>query len=220
MPVVEVFTGYPGSTQALVDRLDYPSHLLAALRAGAAQSMTLVMLRPSVTYPRDTECTNVPHGPRAFDYFAADVPAVVSQTFGLRATGYATIGDSTGGMCATKLAVIDPQRFTVAASLSGYYRAITDFTTGDLYGGSRKVRDENDIMWRLEHLPPPRISLLVGTALTEGGADGYRSAQRLLALVRPPMSAEEIVLSHGGHNFATWNLEIPRALVWISRRLG
>ena len=219
MPITEVFTGYPGSTAALVDRLGYPTHLLAALQHGTAKPMVLVMMRPSVTYPRDTECTNVPGGPQAFSYFSTDVPSVVDRVFGLHPTGFAAIGDSTGGMCATKLAVIDPQRFTVAASLSGYYRAITDWTTGNLYGGSVAVRNANDIMWRLAHLAPPRISLLVGTALTEGGADGYQSAQRLLALVRQPMSADEIVLNHGGHNFATWNLEIPRALAWMSQHL-
>lgn len=220
LPLAEVFTGYPGSTAALVDRLDYPSHLLAALRTGAARPMVLVMLRPSVTYPRDTECTNVPGGPQAFSYFASDVPAVVERAFGLNATGYAAIGDSTGGMCATKLAVVDPQRFSVAVSMSGYYHAITDFTTGNLYGGSQAVRNANDVMWRLTHLPMPRVSLLVGTSLTERGADGYASAQRLLQAVRAPMSADEIVLSHGGHNFWTWNLEIPRALAWMSAHLA
>ena len=220
LPVAEVFSGYPGSTAALVDRLDYPDHLLADMRARTAKPMVLVMLRPSVTYPRDTECTNVPHGPQAFSYFASDVPAVIERVFGLQPTAFAAIGDSTGGMCAAKLAVVDPRRFTVAASLSGYYRAITDFTTGDLYGGSTVVRNRNDIMWRLRHLAPPPVSLLVATSLTEHGADGYTTAQRLLALVHAPMSADEIVLNHGGHNFATWNVEIPRALSWMSARLA
>lgn len=220
MPIVEVFSGYPGSTYGLMDRLDYPAHLLSALRAGTARPMVLVMLRPSVTYPRDTECTNVPHGPQAFSYFASDVPSAVADIFGLHPTARAAIGDSTGGMCATKLAVLDPQQFTAAVSLSGYYHAITDFTTGDLYGGSTTIRHLNDIMWRLANLPQPHVSLLICTALTEPGADGYRSAQRLLALVRPPLSADEIVLNHGGHNFATWNVEIPRAMVWLSRHLA
>ena len=214
MPVVEVFTGYPGSTLLLVDRMHYPTQLVHAIDAGT-KPMALVLLRPSVTYPRDTECTDVPHGPQAFSYFANDVPSVVASAFGLRPTSYAAIGDSTGAMCAVKLAVTDPNRFTAAVSLSGYFRAVRDVTTGDLYGGSTTVRHLNDIIWRLQHLPPPPVSVLVATSLTERGADGYKSAQRFLALVHAPMSADEIVLSRGGHNFETWNRELPDALRWL-----
>ena len=218
MPMVEVMTGYPGSTLLLVGRLHYPSYLLASMSSGT-QPMVLVLLRPSVTYPRDTECTNVPHGPQAFTYFANDVPSVVASTLALRPTSYGAIGDSTGAMCAVKLAVTDPQRFVAAVSLSGYFRAVHDITTGDLYGGSTTVKNLNDIMWRLRHLPLPRVSLLVATSLTEKGADGYKSAQKLLALVHAPMSADEIVLSHGGHNFETWTQEIPPALRWLGTHL-
>jgi hypothetical protein len=218
MPMVEVMTGYPGSTLLLVDRMHFPSYLLDAMNRGT-QPMVLVLLRPSVTYPRDTECTNVPHGPQAFSYFANDVPSVVASAFALRPTSYGAIGDSTGAMCAVKLAVTDPQRFVAAVSLSGYFRAVRDITTGDLYGGSKTVRHLNDIMWRLEHLPLPPVSVLVATSLTERGADGYKSAQKLLALVHAPMSADEIVLSRGGHNFETWTQEIPPALRWLGAHL-
>ena len=218
MPVVEVMTGYPGSTLLLVDRMHYPSYLLTAMDSGV-KPMVLVLLRPSVTYPRDTECTDVPRGPQAFTYFARDVPSEVASAFALRPTSYGAIGDSTGAMCAVKLAVTDPHRFVAAVSLSGYFHAVRDFTTGDLYGGSTAVRNANDIMWRLRHLPLPRISVLVATSLTEHGADGYRSAQKLLALVHAPMSADEIVLSRGGHNFETWTREIPPALRWLGTHL-
>ena len=218
MPMVEVMTGYPGSTLLLVDRLHYPSYLVAAMDKGT-EPMVLVLLRPSVTYPHDTECTDVPHGPQAFSYFANDVPSVVASALALNPTSYGAIGDSTGAMCAVKLAVADPQRFVAAVSLSGYFHAVRDITTGDLYGGSTAVRHLNDIMWRLQHLPVPPVSLLVATSLTEKGADGYRSAQKLLALVHAPMSADEIVLSHGGHNFETWTREIPPALTWLGTHL-
>jgi len=151
--------------------------------------------------------------------FADDVPASVAGVFALHPTSFGAIGDSTGAMCAVKLAVMDPQRFNAAVSLSGYFHAITDFTTGDLYGGSTTTRNMNDIMWRLQHLPLPAVSLLVATSLTEKGADGHGAAQRLLALVRAPMSADELVLSRGGHNFETWTREIPSALRWFGWHL-
>lgn len=220
MPVVEVLTGYPGGTNELVDRLHYPDALLATVRTHEAKPAVLVMLRPSVTYPRDTECTDVPDGPQAFTFFATDVPDVVKAEFGLSSAAFGAIGVSTGGMCAIKLAVTDPRRFTAAVALSGYFHAIKDFTTGNLYGNSVTVRDNNDIVWRLRHLAMPSTSVLVGTALDERGNDGYRAAQQFLHLVRAPMSADEMVLDHGGHNFRTWRREIPRALRWLSQHLA
>jgi S-formylglutathione hydrolase FrmB len=219
MPMVIVLSGYPGSTMALIDRLHYPTDMLAAINSGAPP-MVLVMMRPSVVYPRDTECTDVPNGPQAFSYFAHDVPDVVSGALGLHPSSYGAIGDSTGALCAAKLAVMDPQRFTAAVSLSGYFHAIGGLGTGNLYGGSKSVRNSNDIIWRLKHLPLPHVSLLVATSLTEHGADGYGSAQQLLSLVHSPMSADEIVLNRGGHNFETWNREIPTALRWLAGKLG
>jgi hypothetical protein len=218
MPMVEVMTGYPGSTLLLVDRLHYPSYLLSAIDQGV-QPMVLVMLRPSVTYPRDTECTNVPNGPQALSYFSRDVPDGVAASFGLQTPSYGAIGDSTGAMCAVKLALTDPQQFVAAVSLSGYFHAVRDITTGDLYGGSTATRHLNDIMWRMGNLPLPAVSLLVATSLTERGADGYHSAQQLLTLVHPPMSADEIVLNQGGHNFQTWTRELPPALRWLGAHL-
>jgi hypothetical protein len=34
------------------------------------------------------------------------------------------------------------------------------------------------------------------------------------------MSADELVLDHGGHNFRTWGREIPYAMRWLSDRFA
>lgn len=219
LPVVEVLTGYPGSELNLVARLHYPGLLWRGIRAGTTRPMVLVMLRPTVAPPRDTECTDVPGGPQALSYFAQDVPQAITTRYRLKPSGLGVIGDSTGGYCAVKLALLHPERFRAAVSLSGYYHAIHDVTTGDLWGGSRVLRDLNDPTWRLQHLAAPPISLLVATTREERGPDGYATAQRFLHLVKPPMSADELVLAQGGHNFATWEKQIPEALAWLSDHL-
>src|SRR5581483_2779961 len=43
--------------------------------------------------------------------------------------------------------------------------------------------------------------------------------QAWMRLVHLPMTADELVLSHGGHNSESWNREIPYALSLISARL-
>ena len=54
-PGVEVMSGYPGATRAMVARMQYPDVFLSQLQAHRAKPMVLVMLRPTAAPPRDTE---------------------------------------------------------------------------------------------------------------------------------------------------------------------
>jgi S-formylglutathione hydrolase FrmB len=128
------------------------------------------------------------------------------------------LGDSTGGYCALSLAMRGPDSFTAAVSLSGYYKAIEDSTTGDLFGGSQDLRNQADLMWRLKNLPPAPISLLVTSSKTE--AD-YKSTQAFIKAVsaKPPYTISSLLLESGGHNFNTWNQETPQALPWLASKL-
>jgi S-formylglutathione hydrolase FrmB len=182
--------------------------------------MVLVMMRPTVAPPRDTECTDVPGGPQTETYFAKDVPAQITARYRVAAgpRNWAVIGDSTGGYCALKLALRDPGSFSVAVGLSADYGAPKDATTGDLYGGSAQRRRENDLMWRLGHLPHPPVSLLVTTS--RKGEHNYKDTLRFIRLAGAPTHISSIVLPSGGHNFNTWNREVPPAMEWISARLG
>ncbi len=94
-----------------------------------------------------------------------------------------------------------------------------DVSTGDLWGGSGAVRDHNDLVWRLKHLPPPPVSVFLGTSRTERGPDGFDVAQSFLHLFRAPASGDAYVLPSGGHSFTTWAREIPAALRWLSGKL-
>jgi hypothetical protein len=221
-PGVEVMTGYPGHEQSLVTRMHYPDQALAAVRAHRAQPMVLVMLRPSVTEPRDSECTDVPAGPQAMTFFSQDVPAAIESALRVRPTGWGIMGDSTGGYCATKIAMMRSDVFSAAVSFSGYYHALHDSTTGDLWGGSAVVRDLNDPLWRLHHLPEPPIGLFASIARGEGGPQGYHDTvllQRAVAAAHGRLRFTCVVLPDGGHNFAAWSTVMPRAFSWLSAQL-
>lgn len=110
--------------------------------------------------------------------------------------------------------------YSAAAALSPDYKVSNDPTTGNLFGEGRdrvRRRQEHDLMWRLRHLPAPRVDVLVGTS--RSGEKNYPAAQAFLAAVKPPMTATSVVLPHGSHNFATWRRELPEALSWMDRSL-
>ena len=135
-PAAEVLTGYPGNDLSLVNRMNYPQVVQQQVAAGHARPMVLVMLRPTVVPPRDTECTDVPAGPQVETFLAQDVPVAIRDALRVRPVGWGAIGDSTGGYCAAKIAMMHSDVFSAAVALSGYYHTLQDSTTGDLWGGS------------------------------------------------------------------------------------
>ena len=218
-PAVEVFTGYPGTTSNLVRRMHYPDVLLKEISAGRSRPMVLVMLRPTVVPPRDTECTDVPAGPQTLTYFAEDVPRAISSSLRVAPTGWGAMGDSTGGYCATKLAMTHSSVFTAAAALSGYYHTLRDGTTGDLWGGSPQVRQLNDLEWLLRHQPAPPVAVYASIGADEHTHTGLADTRKFAALVRPPMSMTTVVVPGGGHNFRSWSEVMPAALDFLSHHL-
>lgn len=219
-PVTLAFTGYPGNAQNLITHLRLPQTAAREIAAGRMPPTIIVMLRPTVAPPRDTECTDVPHGPQAETFFAEDVPAALTSAYRTadRAAGWSALGDSTGGYCAVKLAMRHSDRYSAAVSLAGYYHALKDFTTGDLYGRSKAYRDENDPLWLLRHQPAPPVNLLLTTSRV--GEKDYAQTRQFLALVRPPTHVASIILPFGGHHFSTWQRELLPALHWLGARLN
>ncbi len=219
-PAVLVLTGYPGDPKSEITRLNLPGAAAAGTAAGGLRPTIFIMMFSSVDMPRDTECTDIPGGPHAATFFSQDVPLAVEQEFRVAAGpgSWGVMGDSTGGYCAVKLAMMHSDRFSAAVSLSGYYSALKDFTTGNLYGRSAAYRSENDLFWRLTHDPPPPVSVLLTSSRV--GESDYQPTMRFLHFIRPPMHGYALILPEGGHNFRTWKRELGQALGWLSQRLA
>jgi enterochelin esterase-like enzyme len=220
-PVSVVLTGYPGTAQALVDKLHYPSTALQLAKAGKMQPMILVMLRPTVAPPRDTECVDVPGGPQTERFFAKDLRDAVMARYRVDKTpaSWGIVGDSTGGYCALKIAMHHPGSYAAAVGLSPYYKAPIDPTTGDLFHGDKNLQNRSDLFWTLKHLAAPETSLLVTSSRV--GEHNYKDTLKFIKLVQATnvTRISSIILPSGGHNFNTWRREIPPMLQWLSQRL-
>ncbi|QOV36514.1 esterase [Streptomyces ferrugineus] len=221
-PAAVVLTGYPGTARALVDKLDYPRTAGRLVADGRMRPMVLVMMRPTVAPPRDTECVDIPGGPQTETFFAKDLPDAVSGHYrvGHGPGGWGIIGDSTGGYCALKLAMHHPRVYGAGAGLSAYYKAPIDATTGDLFQGDAELRNRANLWWYLKHMPAPDTSLLVSSSKV--GESNYKDTLKFIERVKANgvTRISSIILESGGHNFNTWRREIPGTLEWMSGRLS
>ncbi|MCK7623824.1 esterase family protein [Streptomyces sp. RS10V-4] len=221
-PVMVVISGYPGGIMNLAQHLQIPQNAGRLIAQGKMQPTVLVMVRPTIAPPRDTECVDVPGGPQAETFFTKDLPDAMKATYrvGHDPSAWGAFGYSSGGTCSLQLAMRNPDAYTSAVSLSGDYAIKDDLTTGSLFGpgpaGARRQR-EHDLLWRLEHLPAPQVSALVASS-RQGEAD-YGDTMKFLHAVKPPMRADSIILPRGSHQFGTWRREVVPALEWQSQQL-
>ncbi|MEV3859165.1 alpha/beta hydrolase-fold protein [Streptomyces sp. NPDC050095] len=221
-PVIVAISGYPGGIMNLAQFLHVPQTADQLERTGRLQPTVVVMVRPTIAPPRDTECVDVPGGPKAETFFSKDLPEAIRSAYrvGHDPSAWGALGYSSGGTCALQLALRDPKVYTSAASLSGDYRIQDDLTTGSLFGSgpAAKRREEgHDLVWRLKHLPVPQVSVLAASS-REGERD-YGPTVRFLKAVRAPMTSARIILPRGSHHFTTWLREIGPAMEWMGRQL-
>lgn len=218
-PVVVMLTGYPGNPRGLLHTMHFPDLVKAGWASGKVKPAIYVLMKPTLVPPRDTECTDVPRGPQVESFFAFDVPRSMIANYRAATTrdGWAIAGDSTGGYCAVKIAMGHSDQYSTAVSLSGYFHSLQDMTTGNLYDSNAALRNQNDLLWLIQHQPPPPISVLVTSCII--GEKTYPQAREFLDLAKPPLRADSMILPSGGHNMNTFTRMMPGALEWLSTQL-
>ncbi len=209
-PVVELFTGFPGTPGAWFHVLQGPKRLRQAIEKGAAQPYILVAPTITVRSGRNTECVDVPHGPKVATWLSEDVRSLITENF--RALpdrdAWGTMGYSTGGYCAAKLPVQYPQLFRAGVSLAGYFapseRALAKLPGEDLPELMRQRRPPVDLLLAASRQDP-------GTA---GAIDG------MVKVARSPTLVYTYVVPRGGHNTGVWSAMLPKSFEWLSTRLA
>ncbi|WP_163572628.1 alpha/beta hydrolase [Fodinicola feengrottensis] len=219
-PVVELLAGYPGTPYTWPVSLDVKKYLDEEIRTGRAPAMIAVMPQQNPAPPKDSECVNAVGGAQAATYLAEDVPDALAAQFRVRTDrrGWGVAGVSTGGFCAANLALNYPQRFSAAASLSGYFTAVTDNTTGDLYKGNAQARLDNSPQWTILHRKHLPLDFYVFSTV-DSVEDQTAAATFAKAVARPDGVTLEMSPS-GGHVDAAWVVVEPKMWDWFARTLA
>jgi enterochelin esterase-like enzyme len=210
-PVVQLFSGFPGSPQTWLSSMEAPSILSQAVDNRAAQPMILVSASINVDPPHNADCSNIPGGPQVATWLSQDVRQLVETSYRTATdrTGWGLMGFSEGGLCASKLALQYPDEFIAGVSMSG-----DDHPGGDLLGFGTTAYNLNAPLWILQHQPPKPVALLLTGTLQDGATAQEADAMR--AAVKAPTTISLLISPRGGHNIGVWKAIEPEAFGWLS----
>jgi enterochelin esterase-like enzyme len=218
LPVIEAFSGYPGSTLQWFRTMALPS--VYEERVAAHRLRDAVVVAPSVEIPpgTDTECVDSDRGgPPVERFVTVDVPTWIRQHFAVvpQRTSWATLGLSAGGWCAAMAALRHPAQYGVAIVMGGYFAP--DFSQGyrPLLRGSAMARGYDLV--RRERTARPPVAVWLVTSRTDKLS--YPSSSRFLRAAVPPTSVHAIVLADGGHRLSIWRPLVGSALDWLGARI-
>jgi len=191
-PVIVVITN-----QAANDSSPYGARRLAGaasaqIAAGRLQPVILLFV-PARLSRSDQGCLNQPGGVQGETFFAQDIPRVLQTAVdaSTSASQWALLGDRSGGYCSLQLALDDSTVFSIAVAPRASY---TRPPGAGVVASSPQLRQQDNLMWQLQHLPPQPLSVLFAGP---GTASGLGPARGLAALARPPMRAASVGLGSG-----------------------
>ncbi|WP_262387345.1 esterase family protein [Streptomyces sp. TRM49041] len=214
-PVVELFSGFPGTPSSWFAGLRVTEQLEPLMRDGKVAPFILVSPRTRLLGDQDAGCANVPGVVNAESWVSVDVRKMVTDNFRAveTADGWAAAGFSAGGHCAAKVALAHPDRYRYAVSMSGYHDPAAE--PASITGKDRELRQANNPLNILRDAPaPPRLAMLY----TGDGDDGYRQGLDLRAAAEHPTRVE-VRRVLGGHRTSTWANEVPAVFTWLTSRL-
>jgi enterochelin esterase-like enzyme len=218
-PVLETFSGYPGSPYQWVETMGLGSVMTQEVAAGHMRPALVVSPQLEVPPGVDTECVNGrPGNPQLETWLTRDVPSWVTHTFRVRTdrASWATVGLSAGGWCAAMATMLHPAQYGAAIVMGGYFRPeLSPFYQPYPHGSPRATRYD---LVALARWSPPPVAIWLETSHAD--ATSYRSSAAFLAAARPPLAVHAVVLQHAGHRTSLWTALLPESLQWLGANLS
>lgn len=226
-PVLFMMSGLPGTPDGVYNQFEFDRTATDAIATGDVKPFIAVFPTVMTHPPRDTECLDIPGGPKTETWLAQDVPDAVNAA--VRASSdrrqWSLTGYSTGGLCATNLLLRYRDRFGAAASIGGYYHPWVQPNEGDLFGGSEEYRRSVTPLWQFQNATPQPTKLLIVTSARDkmswdGNTYGDGDSKAMIEAARRWPGTAKIVMASGGHGYKTYLPAFPQVLAWLGKNNG
>ncbi len=216
-PVVMMLPGQTGPAP-LIRHFDFGQQATKAVTRGRIPPFVAVFPPIVIAPPRDTQCINVPNGPKAESWLTKDVPAALQRHFRVDKPGrkWSIVGFSTGGFCAANLSLRNPQTFGAAVALGANYVPYADHTTGDLFNANPTRRDGNTPEWLYRHNGGTRgVKLLMVSGRQD--RETWNQTHAMLALSKGDPHVSLRSFPQGGHNYRNYRKQLPYSFTYLNK---
>nr|WP_243888736.1 alpha/beta hydrolase-fold protein [Dermatophilus congolensis] len=215
-PVVVAFPGGSGTTGTPWFTHGGPSAIAAGAQSGKSSQFILVQPQMQIDDAHDTECTDLEGQPQVGTFLGKDLPELIKHDFrtSTSSTGWGTTGVSSGGYCAAVIAMHNPNTFSAAAPLDGYFNI-----DSNLAAGKTPAAKATDPMHVVQTAPPKvAIKSWYGTG-ANNGALSKKNSTDFAAVVKPPTTFEMQEVPNGAHSWTTYTSILPDVFSWLSSKL-
>ena len=211
--VVELFSGFPGVPQTWIGALHGIDTIEQLEAQGQIKPTIAIIPNINVVPAQDSECLNIPKGAQVETWLSDDMHRFAKRFLGIDNRKWTSFGYSTGGWCATELAVRHPHQYARAISLAGYFSP--SFETGINKSMAKKLISEYDLITTIKTSASNPALLVIASK-----ADHfyYKSALKFVQESSPYLSAKFVEIPLGGHNLQVWHPYVETGMLWINEQ--
>jgi len=209
--VVELFPGYPGVPETWIGTLHGIETMEKMELAGEIPPTIAIIPAINVVRGLDTECLNIPGAIQVETWLTTDMKSFAQKFVGIDDRKWTSFGYSTGGWCATELAIRHTDQFANAISLAGYFEP--SFSAG-INKRERKVLLDNYDLAKLVKAQSSNPNLLV--MFSKSDKFSFSSMNQFIEKVGRSIPIKLVEIPHGGHNIKVWQPFVRTGFQWLA----
>ena len=224
LPVIELLHGTPGDPSNWTTSAFADATALAFAEQHKGMAPILVMPDINGSWDADSECVNSPLYGDVQTYLTKTVPEFMRKNFNAKTDpgSFAIAGLSEGGLCATTLALNNPEVYAAFGNYSGdesptYQYESKQRTIQVLFGGSEASYNAHNPPYILTH---QRFTGLAGWFEVGAQDTGSLQAGQTLQKLASNAGIDTCISTPpGGHSFELWTQAFSDSLPWLSWQL-
>lgn len=210
--VTELFSGYPGVPETWIGALKGIPSIEKLEKAHKIPQTIAIIPSINIVPGEDTECLNIRGGAQVETWLTKDMHLFAERYIGVDTRQWSAFGYSTGGWCATEIAIRHQDEYSSAVSLAGYFAPA--FATRTSFAQRASLSTEYDLVAQLRKRNNS-VKLLV--IASPHDRFSYGSTKAFIKSASSLVSIKYDEIPSGGHNLSVWRPFVSTGFLWINQ---